>query len=42
VLNAEERQCLIEFEALTSRKVIDRMKELSIVRINYFDLGPRR
>lgn len=40
LLNDVERQCLIEFEALTSKKVKDRMRTLGIKSTNYFELEP--
>ena len=40
LLNDVERQCLIEFEALTSKKVKDRMHSLGIKLTNYFELEP--
>ncbi|MFY9554628.1 MAG: hopanoid biosynthesis-associated protein HpnK [Blastocatellia bacterium] len=42
VLGSEERQHLIEFEALTSAKVGERMKALGIKLTNYFDLESSR
>jgi len=38
VLNGDERQCLIEFEALMSAKVKQRMQELGIALTNYFEI----
>jgi len=38
LLNSDERQCLIEFEALTSKKVKERMHALGIKLTNYFEL----
>jgi hopanoid biosynthesis associated protein HpnK len=38
VLNSEERQCSIEFEALISMKVKQRMQELGIELTNYFEI----
>lgn len=40
LLNDVERQCLIEFEALTSKKVKERMHALDIKSTNYFELEP--
>jgi len=41
-LTPEERQCQIEFETLTSRAVIERIKVLNIKLINYFDMEAAR
>ena len=38
LLNSEERQCSIEFEALTSPKVKERLRELGIKMTNYFEI----
>jgi hopanoid biosynthesis associated protein HpnK len=38
VLNNDERQCSIEFEALMSTKVKQRMRELGIKLTNYFEI----
>ncbi len=38
LLNSDERQCLIEFEALTSKKVKERMHALGINLTNYFEM----
>jgi chitin disaccharide deacetylase len=38
VLSAEEQQCMIEFEALTSPKLIERLQDTRFKLINYFDL----
>jgi hopanoid biosynthesis associated protein HpnK len=38
LLNNDERQCLIEFEALTSRKVKERMQALGIKPTTYFEM----
>lgn len=42
VLNNDERQCLIEFEALTSRKVKERIHALEIKLTNYVELETSR
>ena len=39
VLNGEQRQCLIEFEALTSVRVKDRIGKLGIRLINYSEMS---
>jgi hypothetical protein len=39
-LDGVESQCLIEFEALTSKKVKERMVALDIKLSNYFELEP--
>jgi len=38
VLNTDERQCLIEFEALMSSKVAQKVQELGIALTNYFEI----
>ncbi len=38
VLNADEQQCMIEFEALTSPKIMERLQDTRFKLINYFDL----
>jgi hopanoid biosynthesis associated protein HpnK len=40
LLNDAESQCLIEFEALTSKKVRERVHALGIKLTNYFELEP--
>ncbi|MEK6324379.1 MAG: hopanoid biosynthesis-associated protein HpnK [Acidobacteriota bacterium] len=42
LLNSGERQCLIEFEALTSKRVKERMQALGIKLTNYFELEASR
>lgn len=42
LLNDEERQCSIEFEALTSRKVKEKVHELGIKLTNYFETEATR
>jgi hypothetical protein len=42
LLNDAERQCLIEFEALTSENVKERMQARGIKLANYFDLEQTR
>ena len=37
-LGADEQQCLIEFEALTSARVRERLSELQIKLTNYIEL----
>ncbi|HLG15629.1 MAG TPA: hopanoid biosynthesis-associated protein HpnK [Blastocatellia bacterium] len=41
-LNSDERQCMVEFEALTSRRVRERIAALGIRLTNYFDLETSR
>src|SRR5262249_56913372 len=41
-LSGDERQCFMEFQALASKKVIERMGQLDIELINYFDLEQKR
>jgi hopanoid biosynthesis associated protein HpnK len=38
LLNKDERQCSIEFEALTSKRVKERVQELGINLTNYFEI----
>jgi hopanoid biosynthesis associated protein HpnK len=38
VLDAEQRQCQIEFEALTSRRVKERIEQLNVSLTNYFEI----
>jgi len=38
LLNNEERQCSIEFEALTSKRVKEKVQELGIKLANYFEI----
>lgn len=42
VLTGDERQCLIEFEALTSKRVKERIKQLDVRLINYFEIETSR
>lgn len=39
VLASGERQCLLELEALTSKRVKKRIEELSVKLTNYFEIG---
>ena len=41
-LNADEQQCLIEFEALTSARVKQRLNELNVKLTNYFEMEASR
>jgi hopanoid biosynthesis associated protein HpnK len=41
-LNAGEQQCLIEFEALTSERVKERLGELNVKLTNYFEMRASR
>ena len=38
LLNNEERQCSIEFEALTSKRVKEKVQQLGIKLVNYFEI----
>ena len=38
LLNDEERQCLIEFETLTSKRVKERIQQLGVALTNYFEI----
>jgi hypothetical protein len=38
LLDSDQRQCLIEFEALTSKRVKERIEALGIRLTNYFEL----
>jgi len=38
LLNKDERQCSIEFEALTSKKVKEKVQELGVKLTNYFEI----
>ncbi|HSB09263.1 MAG TPA: hopanoid biosynthesis-associated protein HpnK [Blastocatellia bacterium] len=40
LLNDAERQCLIEFEALTSKRVKERIKQTGVELANYFEIEP--
>lgn len=42
LLNSDERQCSIEFEALTSDKIKERVQQLGIKLTNYFEMEATR
>jgi hypothetical protein len=42
LLNSDERQCSIEFEALTSDKIKERVQQLGIKLTNYFEMEASR
>jgi hopanoid biosynthesis associated protein HpnK len=41
-LNSDEQQCLMEFEALTSARVKERLSELNVKLTNYFEMEATR